>query len=211
MDARSPRPGRSSRLGLLAGAALALAGDAQAQASATDPHAHHQAPASSAVQRATASYEVPDVMLVRADGTKVRAREELGTAGPVILNFIFTTCTSICPVMTQTFAQLDGRLGAERSNVRLVSISIDPEQDTPARLREYAKKFSAGPRWTFLTGTVEASLALQKAFDVYRGDKMNHAPVTFLRAGAGKAWVRLDGFAPASAVLQEYRELVAAR
>jgi protein SCO1/2 len=58
---------------------------------------------------------------------------------------------------------------------------------------------------------VEASIATQRAFDAYRGDKMNHLPVTFLRAAPGKPWVRLEGFAPPDEVVKEYRQLVAAR
>lgn len=89
----------------------------------------------------------------------------------------------------------------------MVSISIDPEYDTPARLRTYARKFHAGPQWSYYTGTMEASIAMQKAFDVYRGDKMNHSPVTFLRVGAGSPWLRLDGFATPDLLLSEYRRL----
>ena len=73
-------------------------------------------------------------------------------------------------------------------------ISTDPEQDTPVRLREYARKFRPGPEWQHYTGTIEASLAAQRALDVYRGDKMSHAPVTVLRAAPGRPWVHIDGF-----------------
>jgi subtilisin family serine protease/cytochrome oxidase Cu insertion factor (SCO1/SenC/PrrC family) len=155
--------------------------------------------------RTTASYRVPDVALVRADGAHVTLRRELDDGKPVILNFIFTSCAAICPVMTQTFADVQRRLGDER--VHLVSLSIDPEADTPARLGEYAKKFAAGAQWSFYTGSLEASIAAQKAFDVYRGDKMNHAPVTFLRVAPGQPWVRLEGFAAAEDVVAEYRRL----
>jgi len=68
--------------------------------------------------------------------------------------------------MSQTFAEVQRKLGDEP--VHLISVSIDPEQDTPARLCEYARKFSAGPHWTFYAGTLEASIAAQKAFGAYR-------------------------------------------
>jgi protein SCO1/2 len=125
----------------------------------------------------------------------------------VVLNFIFTTCTAICPAMSQTFARIQSQ---HLEGVHMVSVSIDPEQDTPARLTEYAQRFGAGPAWTFYTSTPEASTAMQRAFGVYRGDKMNHGPVTFLRAAPGKPWVRLEGFAKAEDVVKEYRQLVAA-
>jgi len=52
----------------------------------------------------------------------------------VLLNFIFTTCSSICPLMSRTLEEFQRKLGSEAARVHLMSISIDPEQDTPARL-----------------------------------------------------------------------------
>jgi protein SCO1/2 len=88
-----------------------------------------------------------------------------------------------------------------------MSISTDPEQDTPARLREYAHKFGAGPGWQHYTGSLPASLATQRAFDVYRGDKMSHTPVTLMRAAHGKSWRRIDGFVRPDELLDEYHQL----
>jgi protein SCO1/2 len=177
-----------------------------------DHHQHQQqAQANRSVSRTTANYKVPDAPMVRMDGAKVKFGADIDDARPVMLNFIYTTCTAICPVMTQTFAEVQAKLGPEREKVRMVSVSIDPEQDTPARLREYAKQYKAGPQWQFYTGTVESSIAVQKAFDAYRGDKMNHTPVTFLRAGPGKSWIRLDGFATPDEIVREVRQFVAAK
>lgn len=181
-----------------------------AAARAEDPHAHcHGSPTGTAWDKTTASYRLPDVSLIRADGARVSLRKEIDDGKPVILNFIFTSCTTICPVMSQTFAQVQSRL-EDGGKVHLISISIDPEQDTPAQLLLYARKFGAGPQWTFYTGTPEASISLQKAFDAYRGDKMNHVPATFLRAAPGKPWVRLEGFASPDDVVKEYHQLTAA-
>ena len=84
--------------------------------------------------------------------------------------------------MSATFAQVQRELGEDSNEVLMVSVSIDPEQDTPAELAAYAERFHAGPQWTFLTGSLEDSIAVQTAFDAYRGDKMNHTPLTLLRA-----------------------------
>jgi protein SCO1/2 len=92
-----------------------------------------------------------------------------------------------------------------------VSISIDPEFDTPARLREYARKFGAGPEWQHYGGTLAASREVQRAFGAYRGDKMNHAPVTLVRTAPGKEWVRIDGFASADQLLAELPGVHASR
>jgi protein SCO1/2 len=129
----------------------------------------------------------------------------------VVVNFIFTSCTAICPVMSVTFAQVQRALGKDVERPRMVSISIDPEYDTPARLREYAARHDAGPDWHMLTGSKESVLTVARAFDAWRGDKMNHTPSTYLRAGANKPWVRLDGFASPAEIVREYRGLVATR
>jgi protein SCO1 len=151
------------------------------------------------------------MLLVRSDGAKTSFPQEIDDGKPVVLNFIYTTCTAICPILSQSFSEFQRKLGTEREKVRMVSISIDPEEDTPKRLAEYAKQFDAGRQWGFYTGSVQASVSLQKAFQAYFGDKMHHRPVTFMRAAPGEAWVRLDGFTSPDDLLAEYRKLVARR
>jgi protein SCO1/2 len=155
----------------------------------------------------TQTIEIPDVVMVRSDGQQISLRHELDDGRPVVLNFVFTSCPGICPVMSQVFSQLQRALGAERGHVHLVSISIDPEQDTPARLREYAGKFGAGSQWQHYTGTVEASQSVQRAFGVYNGDKMSHSPVTFMRGAPGQHWQRIDGLASGADLLNDYNLL----
>lgn len=188
------------------GATNSFASDDAEQAQAMEHH-HHHAMAGNGYTRSVASYQMPDVKLVDADGKEVVLADNLAGDEPVMLNFIFTTCTTICPVMSATFSQVQEKLGQERDTVRMVSISIDPEHDSPAQLNEYAKRFEAGPQWSMLTGSLEDSIAVQRAFNVYRGDKMSHEPVTFIRNGADQPWVRIDGFASADELLREYRDL----
>ena len=154
------------------------------------------------------SYTVPDVKLVDENGKTVSMQELTDGHSPVMLNFIFTTCTTICPVMTSTFHQVQEKLGKNRKDLRMVSISIDPENDTPKKLKEYAAKNMAGAQWTFLTGSLENSLAVQKAFGAFAGEKMNHKPITFIKAkGSDKQWVRMEGLAEAGQILNEYDKL----
>ncbi|KAG8151553.1 SCO family protein [Burkholderia catarinensis] len=157
----------------------------------------------------TAEYTLPSVDLVRDDGKTVSLVKEVDDGRPVILTFIYTTCTTICPMISQTLERLQGELGPDRDKVHIVSISIDPEQDTPDRLKGYAARFEAGPEWQHYTGTVEASIAAQRAFNVFRGDKMAHTPVTFMRAAPGQPWLRIDGFATPAELLAAYRDVVA--
>ncbi|WP_439899892.1 SCO family protein [Paraburkholderia phymatum] len=170
-------------------------------------HAHHHDMAPGTT-RTTADYTLPPVTLVRDDGKAVSLVDELNDGRPVVLTFIYTSCTTICPMISQTLEQLQNELGSERDKVHIVSISIDPEEDTPARLKAYAERFGAGPQWQYYTGTVEASVAAQRAFNVYRGDKMNHTAVAFFRAAPGKPWLRLDGLATPDELLSAYHEVV---
>jgi protein SCO1/2 len=161
--------------------------------------------------RSVREYAVPAVHLVRDDGREISLPDEMNDGRPVVLNFIFTTCTTICPMMSTVFAHFEQRLGAEADKVHVMSISIDPEQDTPARLQAYARKFHAGPGWQHYTGTLDASVTTQRAFDVYRGGKMSHNLVTLMRAAPGKPWLRIEGFVTPDDLVRDYRALVAAR
>lgn len=201
----TPHPRTSIRLALAAGllfAATARGGD--------DPHAHcHEGmEGMKRAERSTVQVAEPAVALVDQDGKTVSLPALLDDGRPVAVEFVFTTCTTICPVLSGNFRRLQEQLG---DRIHLVSISIDPEEDTPARLTEYARRYHAEPGWDFLTGTAPASVEVQRAFDAYRGDKMNHTPVTFLRAAPGRRWSRIDGFASAEELAREIHDLVASR
>lgn len=173
------------------------------------PHDHgHSAPSAPLnYTRTVARYEPPDVPLVSMDGRKTSLSSALRHDGPIMLQFIFTTCPTICPVMSSTFSAAQPKLGKDLGKVRMISISIDPEHDTPERLRDYARKFRAGQQWLFLTGSAEDIATVQKAFDAYRGSKMRHEPLTFLRAEPEEPWLRLDGLMSATQLVSEYRGL----
>lgn len=174
-------------------------------ADASTMHAHHQMMMETKTQ--LVNYKIPQIQLVREDGKLVSLIDELNDGRPLILNFIYTTCTTICPLTSQTFFELQNKLGGQRDSVHMVSISIDPEQDTPEVLTKYALKFGAGSQWQFYTGTLESSIAAQRAFDVYRGSKMKHSPVTFIRAAQGKSWLRIDGFAKVDEIIHSLEVL----
>jgi len=173
-----------------------------------DPHAQHRAMmAKQGYQRSEHAYPLKDHALVDMAGEETSLLREVNVDRPVMVNFIFTTCTTICPVMSGIFSQVQQKLGPASQDLRMISISIDPEYDTPERLRDYAKRYKAGPQWEFLTGNPDDIVAVQKAFDVYRGNKMSHEPTTLLRRSPSDPWVRLDGIASAADIIAEYRSL----
>ena len=195
---------------VVAGGALLASGACLAQD--VHQHAAHQHGAAPDAKpgeyaRSMRTYSVPDVTLVDRNGKQVRLRELLAADEPVMLNFIFTTCTAICPVMTTIFSNVPKQLGANGGKLRMISITIDPENDTPQQLKAYASKFDAGPRWQFLTGSVENIVTVQRAFDNYRSDKMDHEPLTLLRSAPGQPWVRIDGFASPEDLAKEYQKV----
>lgn len=164
--------------------------------------------AKKSVARQSASYAIPSLTMIDQRGEAVNTADLFATDRPIMVNFIFTTCTAICPMMTSIFQQVQMRLGEEAEKILMVSISIDPEQDSPEALAEYSEMFRAGPQWRFLTGSLEDSIAVQKAFQAYRGDKLNHAPLTLIRAEASGDWIRLDGFASADELEREARSML---
>jgi protein SCO1 len=148
--------------------------------------------AATTASRQTVNYETQAVTLVREDGRSVSLPRELDDGRPVLLNFIFTTCSSICLLTSRTLEEFQRKLVSEAAHVHLMSISIDPEQDTPARRAEYARKLHAGPEWQYYTGTAAPSIAAQRAFGVYRGEKMSHMPVTLMCSAPGEPWLRIE-------------------
>jgi protein SCO1 len=181
----------------------------------SDPlgHEHHaQGPSDDAnigkYARSSQVYLIPDLTLVNAEGRPIRVRQLLAADGPVILDFIFTTCTKICPEMSKELSAAPKEFEAAAAKLRMISVSIDPENDTPAQLKTYAGQFRAGANWQFLTGSREDIETMKQAFDIDHGDKQDVEALTFLRPAAGKPWVRINGFASAVELAREYSSVV---
>jgi len=180
----------------------------QAGYAGNDPHAkHRQMMAKTTYTTSTHTYEFDEIGVTKSDEVETTIDELIADDKPVMVHFIFTTCTTICPVQAATFSQVQRKLGDEASEVQMISVSIDPEYDTPARLQEYAEKFQAGPQWDFITGTSEQMIQVQKAFDAYEGNKMNHRALTLIKVPGSDEWVRLEGLIGASVIIEEYRKL----
>ena len=184
---------------LLSGASVSWADQAM-----PDEHAAHRAAMNkSRYAVSDVRYDIPDVQLIDESGAPVSLQSVLDSGQPVALNFIFTTCTTICPVMTVTFAQMQRELGEAAKQLRLVSITIDPEYDRPEVLKAYAEQFHVGPGWTFLTGDSADIAEVLRSFNSYAGSKMNHQPLTLLKRPESSSWVRIDGLAGGADLAQE--------
>ena len=167
-----------------------------------------QAPAAAlAVQRSVRQIALPPgLRLHRADGAVIGLRDALADGRPVVLSFMYSSCATACPITNQTLVEFARQLGDESSRVNIVSISIDPDHDSVKKLAEYARR--TGNRGSFLTSDPATSESVQRAFDAWRGDKMNHQPGFFLTRHPDRGWVRLDGLVSPRQLLAEYRRLV---
>jgi protein SCO1/2 len=108
-------------------------------------------------------YDAPTFSLTSQDNAPFSSDQLRGH--PWIADFIFTTCTSLCPMMSTHMATLQNEIPPD---VKLVSFSVDPEHDTPAALKDYGVRYGAQPgKWIFLTGDLKTQTAVVTAMKLY--------------------------------------------
>jgi protein SCO1/2 len=186
---------------------LSLASAAAAQQpkppAPADPHAGHGAHADKSHAPTAAEKYFSDVELINQDGEKVRFYSDVLKGKTVVVNAFFTTCTSVCPPMNRSMEKIQEAFGDRvGKDVFLVSITVDPTTDTPARLKEYAAKFHAGKGWTFLTGKKEnLDWALYK-LGQYVEDKESHKTVIIVGNEATGLWKKALGMAKVEELIQ---------
>jgi len=137
-----------------------------------------------------------DVELINQDGQKMRFYSDVLKDKVVIINAFFSTCTSVCPPMNRNLEKIQDALGDRLGkDVFLVSISVDPETDTPTRLKEYSRRFHARPGWLFLTGKKEnVDWALYKVGQ-YVESKNDHTTVLIIGNEPKGLWKKAFGLA----------------
>ncbi len=175
---------------------------------AADPHAHHKAMMAegkdhAAEEQSLGATTIPDVEVKTADGSTVHFYRDLVQGRAVAMNFIFTTCTTICPPMGANFGQLQKLLGDRvGGDVRLISVSVDPVTDTPARMKEWGAKFGAGEGWTLVTGDRDEVTHLLKALGVFTPDVSDHSPVVLVGDDRRGEWTRAYGLTPPAKLVE---------
>ena len=153
---------------------------------------------------------IPDTIVYDQDGRRLHFYNDLVKGKVVAINFIFTTCTTICPPLTATFRKVQQELRAKAGqNVSLISISVDPVTDVPERLKAFASKFNAGPGWTFITGGKPEIDQLLKALGAAAGGKTDHTPMVLVGNEAAGYWTRTNGLAAPSTLVREISEAAA--
>jgi protein SCO1/2 len=150
-------------------------------------------------QAGAVSISIPDVKLLDQDGQVVRFYSDLVKGRVVAINFIFTTCTTICPPLAATFSKIQSLMGDRMGkDLYLISISVDPVTDTPERLKAWGEKFGRRRGWTFVTGGKQEVDSLLRALSAYSVRKEDHTPMVIIGNDAKGTWKRAYGLAPAS-------------
>lgn len=153
-----------------------------------------------------------DVVLIDQDGKEVRFYSDLIAGKIIVVNSFFASCTGSCPVMTGTFKKVQAALGDRVGrDVHLISITVDPENDTPTRLKKFATDAAAAPGWRFVTGdrkNVEQALhKLGLRTDI----KENHTAIVIVGNEPKGVWKKVFGLAPSDEVLRLVQEVVTAQ
>jgi protein SCO1/2 len=113
----------------------------------------HSGDSKAAQERPWGENYIPNLTVMTQRGKPVKFYDDLVKGKIVVISFIYTSCTDICPLTTARLAQLEDKLGdMVGRDVFFLSMTVDPERDTPERLKEYAERFGAGPGWSFVTG-----------------------------------------------------------
>lgn len=150
--------------------------------------------------------------LVDQDGRQLRLASDALAGKIVVVGFVYTNCTDICPMVSHTFAQLQESLAPLMDRkVRLVSLTVDPVRDTPARLKEYSQHFAPKPGWLWLTGDVTNVAQALQAFGIHITKPENHPAQILVGDAASGRWIRLYDIDKPQQVLAKVDELLAAQ
>lgn len=181
-----------------------------ADGAAAQEHEHvHHAPASPPPPpgELTAT-RIPDVPVLTQAGEQRHFYRDLVQGRLVAINFIFTRCTAVCPLLGARFSQLQKVLGADAARVGLISVSIDPANDTPQRLAQWSQGLGAQPGWTLVTGERADLDALLRALGASAADPASHVPIALIvdERRQPARWQRLDGLADAAVLARALRD-----
>src|SRR5262245_33717936 len=194
----------------LAGAALL--GDMRATA-AHDAH-HHAAPTDAKPQAARVTLH--DIQLVDFDGAAVRFKSEAVGNRIVVVGFIYTSCTTICPVTATVLGSVQARLMerlGERfgRDVNLVTLTVDPATDTPERLKDYAGNFGSPAGWLWLTGDKPKVDKVLAGLGAYAADFTRHSGAVLVGDARTGDWTRFYGIPSPPDIVDRVEQLLAAR
>ena len=172
----------------------------------------HQTMSSGAAISSWRSYTVPALTLIDQHDMPVRLNEVLTGDRPVLVQFFYASCTTICGIRSAQLVALAKKLAKADIDIGLYMVTTDPDRDTPARLLSYSQEFGTPPaNWQLMTGTLAQTREVQAAFDATdpAENRMFHRPETFIHAGKGGKWLRIDGMTTGLQLEQQIKMVVA--
>ena len=150
-----------------------------------------------------------DLEVVDQNGRRLRFYTDVLKGRVVLINFVFTNCPDACPMITQKLVQVRNQLvDSVKDDIWFVSISVDPERDTPASMKAFAEKQRADEhRWLWLTGPKQNLVFIVKRLGQYTQEVEAHS--TLMLAGNDKTrhWTRVMPMVPPAGVAQQLRDL----
>lgn len=181
---------------------------ASAQKQDQSRHLHPQPASSNAKPSAPAKPAIPDIEVLDQDGRKQNFYSDLVKDKVVIINFIFTTCKVTCPLSGAHFSKLQTLLGERLGrDVFLISISTDPETDSPEKLKTWGDRFKAKTGWTLITGESEKLAQLLRALKGDGLDKEYHVPALYMVNDGKQTHRRAFGLEEPALVIKMVDEL----
>jgi protein SCO1/2 len=144
------------------------------------------------VESTAPTVKIPDTQVLDQFGKELNF-SDLVKDKVVAINFVFTTCTAICPSLTATFRRVQQEATARGLQVQLISISVDPTTDTPERLKDFAAKFKAEPGWTFVTGEKTRIDSVLQALGAAVSNRNDHTPMILIGNATSDYWTRAYG------------------
>ena len=193
--------GRILIAGLLLLIPVASAAVAQSPATAADNLPKNRP---GAVTVGQIQIEIPDLVVLDQDGLERRFYSDLIKDKIVILSFFFTSCQSMCPATYSRLQKLQANLGQRLGrDVFIVTVTKDPETDTPQRLKAFAKSLNAKPGWTMVTGDVSAIGKIVYDFTGDRLGKDSHNTVFIIGNDRNGSWADLSGYASLEQLRQQ--------
>ena len=153
---------------------------------------------------------IPDVSVIDQNGRRRHFYTDLVKQKVVAVNFVYTTCNTICPPLGATFGKLQKSLGEHfGKDVFLISISVDPATDTPDRLRSWAAQFGAQPGWTLVTGDKMELNRLLKVLGSDTASPESHSPMVLIINDKRAAWKRVYGLGSSAALSRSIEQMLA--
>jgi protein SCO1/2 len=144
-----------------------------------------------------------DIQLVNQNGEKMRFYSDLLQGKTVVINTFFATCQASCLPITRNLEKVQDALGDRLGkDARIVSISVDPEVDTPAELKAFSKKFHARPGWYFLTGNKADVDFVLKKLGQFVADKNEHLNIVLIGNDRTGLWKKAFGLAKSDELIK---------